>query len=271
MKTMKKLFGLLLMLGLIRGLTGCSNDDEIYFTQDEIVQGDIATGKEIKVKTLEVGTTESQSVYVRGGKGDLTVSTDPLVVECRLEQSSGKWYLVIKGITAGEAVITVTDSEGNSSSLSVSVIDVERLWKKTTYFQNLRIERKCMVRGVSPADSAVIVSSVLSNDKEASYVVKMRTFPPSVLYRLVIRDAEENVLTDAEMDITTNSMNEGEEWWGARMELYQNYEEGLLATYYYYQNNGEWFVKDLTKAYQTEYPNVTEVLLFKPVAKIIYE
>ena len=67
MKT-KALWGLWLLLFTL-GAVACS-DDGIYFTQDEIVEGDIMTGKQVRLvdNTLVVYTGMSGSVNIQGGK-----------------------------------------------------------------------------------------------------------------------------------------------------------------------------------------------------------
>ena len=63
-------------------MVGCSDDDGIRLTQDEII-GDINTGKQVGIKdnSLVIYTTEGSTVNVQGAKGKVSAqSSDEKVV-----------------------------------------------------------------------------------------------------------------------------------------------------------------------------------------------
>ncbi len=59
-------------------MMGCSDDEKgMYFTKDEIVQGDINTGKQVGIKdnTIDVYTTEQGYVNVQGAVGKISATS----------------------------------------------------------------------------------------------------------------------------------------------------------------------------------------------------
>lgn len=63
-------------------MVGCSDDDGIQLTQDEII-GDINTGKQVGIKgnSLVIYTTQGACVNVQGAKGKISAqSSDEKVV-----------------------------------------------------------------------------------------------------------------------------------------------------------------------------------------------
>ena len=61
---------LLLFICCTLTFVACDDEDGIYFTQDEIIQGDILTGKQIGLEnnTLNIYTTEGGGVIYRDPK-----------------------------------------------------------------------------------------------------------------------------------------------------------------------------------------------------------
>lgn len=257
MKTFEKLSALLMLLLLPVAWGGCSDDNDIFFTEDEIIEGDILTGKEIKINSLEVATTKSNIANIRGGKGDYFASSEhPEIAIAETYHSDNDWYVEVRGIAIGTTFITITDSEGNSARLPVKVFDVEDLWKTIAHFQET--ETHCWVKGATPADSAAIASDILTTNQEKVFILKTSRAIMR-LYRWVIKDEKGNILTDVKASSTSNAQHEGDEWWEVRFGLWTE-EPSFL---YYHQNSGDWLTRDLTEAYQAKYPDVTEVLLLK--------
>lgn len=256
---MKQIGWFVFLLISLLSMVACS-DDGIYFTQDEIVQGDIITGKQIELKgnVLVVYTEEAGSVNVQGAKGQIhAVSSDEKVVTVS-ESSDGKSTVFVTSVAVGKAVVTVNDEEGNSSSFTVEVKDVEELWTPKSLFV-VSSEKLCVVEGVSAADSAAIVADVLSSVVEAKFVIKERSFiPSSVVKRLYVYDSEENLLFRGLMKL------EQKEDGLAALSVY--YQDELLASYQVNTKLGSLFlIKELTDAYQDAYPQVTKVQVYLPI------
>lgn len=68
---------LLLFICYTLTFAACDDEDGIYFTQDEVIQGDILTGKQIGLKnnTLNIYTTEGGGVNVQGSKGAISATS----------------------------------------------------------------------------------------------------------------------------------------------------------------------------------------------------
>lgn len=121
-------------------MVGCSDDDGIQLTQDEII-GDINTGKQVGIKgnSLVIYTTQGARVNVQGAKGKISAqSSDEKVVTVTCIHKTGQYgkdeRISLSAIAVGKAIVTVTDEDGNEAKLAVEVKDVETLWKTTQVF-----------------------------------------------------------------------------------------------------------------------------------------
>ncbi|MCD7926016.1 MAG: Ig-like domain-containing protein [Bacteroides sp.] len=267
MKT-KALWGLWLLLFTL-GAVACS-DDDIYFTQDEIVEGDIMTGKQVRLvdNTLVVYTGMSGSVNIQGGKGDCTAKSANTEVATVTESNDGGSHMVlVTGNAIGNTIITVTDSKGNSSSFAVIVKNAEDLWGNVFIYEYDEEfgQKECFVRGASPADSAAIVADVFAKNKDCRFVMKSRFAAPSEIYRTVVYDAEGKVLLDgpSPSPVTVDKDVPSFKW-----EVYSRQERTVLARYLFVQNSGPRIIKGLTEEYQAKYPEVSSVALWIPVRKL---
>lgn len=251
------------------GLTAC-DDEGIHFTQDEIIEGDIRTGKQVPLadNTLTVYTSMSGGVNIQGGKGDFTVqSANEEVATADVTNNSDGHSVSVTGHQVGSTVITVTDSEGNSAGFAVIVKNQEELWRTNFIYERSgeSIHEGCFVTGVSPSDSAYIASEVLAKHTDYRFVFKSTFFPPSEVYRMLVYDVNGNELLDGVLnkplitDDTTTTIKWSVYVWG---------EEKVMARYIFTVKDGQWIVKDLTEEYQSHYPSVTGVFLWIPVKRL---
>ncbi len=243
-------------------MVGCSDDDNgIYFTKDEIVEGDIRTGKQegIKDNTVDVYTTEQTSVNVRGASGKISAVAEDegiaKVIDC---DNSETKKVVFMGVAEGKTGIVVTDEHGNTARFVANVVDVANAWKtRATYSLD---EKKCVVEGVSKADSAEIVSSVIANDKKHMMYILFRTYYPSEMLRVIIKDKEDHSLLEGVLYHADDGQNV--RCW---VTPYGSYEAVVLDQFYLVQDKEakrNYFVWDLTSTYQGKYPTVTSVKLY---------
>lgn len=193
---MKRIHFLFSMLALAGGLllTACSDDERLFFTQDEVI-GDILTGKQISLKdnTLKVYTTEGGSVNVQGASGSITaVSSDERVATARCVNDQLK-QVVVQGVKEGSARITVTDAKGQSAAFVVVVTDFENAWIARTVITT-GDEVRCTVKGVGHDDSLAIVKDAQERFAGLRYVIKMRAYVPAEAYRLYVYDKADKVL-----------------------------------------------------------------------------
>ena len=263
MKT-KALWGLWLLLFTL-GAVACS-DDGIYFTQDEIVEGDIMTGKQVRLvdNTLVVYTGMSGSVNIQGGKGDCTAKSANTEVATVTESNYGGSHMVlVTGNAIGNTIITVTDSKGNSSSFAVTVKNAEDLWGNVFIYEYDEEfgQKECFVRGVSPADSAAIVADVFAKNKDCRFVMKSRFAAPSEIYRTVVYDAGGKVLLDGPSPRpVAGTGGTGIPYF--KWKVYSRQDGIVLAEYASVQDGSPRIVKDLTDKYQVKYPEVSSVFLW---------
>ena len=248
---------LLLFICCTLTFVACDDEDEIYFTQDEIIQGDILTGKQIGLEnnTLNIYTTEGGGVNIQGSKGAIsaTSSDDKIAtVTCQNEETKS---VRVKAHAVGYVFVTVTDAEGNSKRFTVVVKDVEELWSQKSV-STVRGTKQCVVTGTTRADSAAIAAHAIANDKDYKYVYKTRSYIPfgDKVVRLDVYDKDNNCILSGPVHEKISS---------EQIEIFSADYSTVIMTYYTRNLEGVFYlVKDLTKEYQATYPTVTKVELF---------
>lgn len=251
-------------------LAAC-NEDEIYFTQDELI-GDILTGKQVRLEdnTLVLYTSMSDRVNVHGTKGTYTVKSADKEIATVIEYNeTGCSELQVQGCKEGNTTITVTDSRGNTAGFFVTVRNVEELWNSVFICERNEefYHIECLVTGISSADSVAVVEDAYAHNTDYRFVIKSTFMPPSNVYRMLVYDAEGKVLIDGPLRLYIPTEGKLPSF---RWEVYSMKEEILLASYAYRENGGAWVVKDLTEEYRAKYPSVNKVELWFPV-RIIKE
>lgn len=243
-------------------MMGCSDDDNgMYFTKDEVVEGDILTGKQtgIKENTVDVYTTEQTSVNVQGASGNISaVSENESIAKVITCDNSGTKKVFLMGVAEGKTGIVVTDELGNTARFVANVVDVKKAWKTSAIYE--LDEKKCVVEGVSKADSAEIASSVLANDKKHLMYILFRTYYPTEMLRIIIKDKEDHSLLEGILHRSDDGQNVS--CW---VIPYGSYEAVVLDQFCQMQDKETkqpYFVWDLTSSYQGKYPTVTSVKLY---------
>lgn len=237
-------------------MVGCSDDDGIQLTQDEII-GDINTGKQVGIKgnSLVIYTTQGARVNVQGAKGKISAqSSDEKVVTVTCIHETGQYgkdeRISLSAIAVGKAIVTVTDEDGNEAKLAVEVKDVETLWKTTQVFNGY--QKYCKVEGVSKEDSLVIASDAIASKPYEAVKFKSRgdVFTVSRIQFL----AGGKVLVDGYYTTTYNEDHSI---------LYFEVGDGKGGTLenFYLKPKGSLFFWDLTDKYKEAYPQVTKVEL----------
>lgn len=262
----KSLWLILCLLGPM----ACNDENGIYFTQDEIVEGDINTGKQIGLKenTLVVYTHGGGSVNVQGAKGEIrATSSDEQIATVRTAQE-GKNSAIVTAVAIGKTLVTVTDAEGASATFSVVVKDEDELWtSKRTY--SIGKAKQCIVEGASPADSAAIAADALALTTESLCVFKTRTFlPGGTAQRLSFYNEAKELLYEG-LIAPLESIEEGR----GRFSLYAHADEQeLLASFIIdTKTSTRFLIKDLTETYkaQSRYSTVSKVWVYLPLTALL--
>ena len=133
------------------------------------------------------------------------------------------------------------------------------MWEKRTY--TLRGEKQCLIKGVTPSDSAQIAAEAIGKVPETKWVIKKRSYPfAESLQRMYVYDEENQLLVQGILEIEKSASNQPSySIYSDKHELLMNYTMPISG----------YFVKDLTDEYRNIYPEVTEVLVYLPFAPIL--
>lgn len=252
---MKRTIYYLVMLLFALTMMGCSDDDKgIYFTKDEVVQGDILTGKQVGIKdnTLHVYTTEQNSLNVQGASGKISAtSEDENIAKIVACDNSDVKRVHILGVSVGKTKITVTDEKGNTASFIANVEDVETAWNGSTPTEVIDV--KCRVDGVSKEDSAAIAADAIAKNKYKYFLIQSRSYFPFSVYRIKFMDEQKKVLVEGsyygEKDTST----------GTTTYFVREYKgETILESFNISPN---YLIFDRTEQYKEKYPSVKLVSL----------
>ena len=242
-------------------MVGCSDDDGIRLTQDEVI-GDINTGKQVGIKgnSLVIYTTQGDCVNVQGAKGKISAqSSDEKVVTVTCIHETGQYgkdeRVSLKAVAVGKAIVTVTDEDGNEAKLAVEVKDVEELWH--TVAVAVTGQKRCIVEGVSKEDSLAIASDAIASKPYQVFRLKRRDYEVGMFsaYRLQILDAQKNVLVDGYYRTEDNEDH------SIHYYYVKNRDNETLESFYERSKDGQFFFWDLTDKYKKTYPQVTNVEL----------
>ena len=243
-------------------MVGCSDDDGIRLTQDEVI-GDINTGKQVGIKnnSLVIYTTEGSIVNVQGAKGKVMAqSSDESVVTVTCIHETGQYgkdeRVSLQAVAVGKAIVTVTDEDGNEAKLAVEVKNVEELWKSSVYAVS---QKQCLVEGVSKEDSLSIASDAIASKPYKAIKVKSRDYNNgafSTVYHLqFFGEGQNNVLVEGLLVREYNDDN-------SKTYCHVNNRDGeTVESFYIRPKLGSIFFWDLTDKYKEAYPQVTKVEL----------
>lgn len=253
----RKVYFLLIMLFALT-MAGCSDDDKgIYFTKDE-VEGDIRTGKQVGIEgnTVDVYTTEQNSVNVQGASGKITASSeDEGIVKIIACDNSETKKVVFMGVAEGKAKIVVTDEKGNTAKFITNVVNVEKAWKTSGMYS--LDGKRCVVEGVGKEDSTEIASSVIANDKKAlMYILYRGYIPTGRQERVVLQDKDSNVMLNGIL----NQTDDGQyvKCWVTSFESYSS----VVLDQFCMDKKEACLIWDLTNVYREKYPAVNSVKLY---------
>lgn len=262
----------------------CDGHEELYFTQTQVlVDGPCLTGaprKEVPLpnNTLTLVLGSSDFVNIHGGSGNYTVTSDRKGVEVEITPNVKNQIFVQSTQYTSQACINVTDDDGNLGSFIVDV------YKDYIYELDETGDRTiaCRVEGVSIADSAAIASAAIQNNQDARFIIRnfdLEWRPTSrssddviaPLYPITIQNNRQETIMKGQLFPTWRYEWLENIWWTWMMDInvdeeYRKNEYGYGINYYYVDNEeGKWFVKDLTDEYIEQYKDVTSVCFWIPV------
>jgi hypothetical protein len=270
MKDLKSIIELTLVLFASFAFTACSDEDkDIHFTKNEVVQGDILTGKQVSIpgNTINVYTTMSDVVNVQNASGVISaVSKNENIATVRVVNASYDGEPIqdkgieIRGIQVGETNIVVSDADGKTATLNVKVEDVSLFWNTIcTYKKTSLVEDEVEIEGIDETSTGVIKTDILSNKaKENTFIIKASKSYPFSVYKMQVLDKNENVLYELVSGTVSGS--------GYKFHLPSQDQTSGVKTYSFYEETnsfGKWLVEDISDDYKAQYPKVKVLLKMK--------
>lgn len=253
--------GMIVSAALLSGFTACSDDDdELGFTIDEVIQGDILTGKHVAVpgNTIGVYATRSYTVNVENARGEISaVSQDEDIATVEIVNTTDK-EIVVSGHKMGNTQIIVTDSEGRIATLMVNVLDENEYWVTQATFSKISLaEDDVLIIGVSEEEAGKIRTDILTNrNQESKFVLKAGQSYPWTTYKMRVMDNEGNLLYEL-----SHGMQIGENAY--EFQVVDNKGE-TTKTYTFGYGKNEYSAdilwEDISDDYKTEYPEVNVLL-----------
>lgn len=251
-----------LLAFVVMGFFSCDDDDDkIRFYTYEVFSEKIV---ELEVGTI-YGNEEFSYAIVRGGTAPYTaVSSNQAVIqndEIRVGNLSGESQntLIFKIISAGETIITVTDSKGNTADLKVTV-------KLSSYLYTVGKSELMVNEEVDES-----VKNEINADIAQSNLVEGNSF--KLVY---MADGTRNLIVYSDVQ-AANEKWTGTFWYESH-DLGDGLSEHRLVLSYDGKNHSYWmlygelakrisdqqqtkwiFVENLTEEYQSSYPSVTDV------------
>lgn len=260
MKNLKSIIGLTLVFFASFGFTACSDEDgDIYFTQDEIIQGDIATGKQIPLpgNAISVYATMGNSVNVQNASGAISaVSKDESIATARIVDAS---MVIVVGVQIGETQIVVSDADGKTATLNVKVEDINLYWYTIyTYKKISLVEDVVEIEGADDAARGYIINDILcSKGKERTFTIKGGSSFPSSVYKMQVSDKDGNILYELPNGTLSAS------GYTFYIPYVSNGQVEDAKKYSFHEETdsfGTWLVEDISDDYKAQYPDVKVLL-----------
>lgn len=241
----------------------CSDDDEqIYFSEDQIVGGDILTGNYNKIgNSLTLYAGRSWSINVHGCSGGVkAVSVDENVATVAIQAgaySDGHYCASINGVGVGTTTILFTDNSGKSATLTVTVEEynfiIEERFRRAS-----AVDDVCTVEGVTDAEAAVIKAEVIAKHAaEEKFILEYDDTPEcdgmNVYYHAKYKtyDADDNLLYE------TTGLYSGD----GKISFYDDNSGTFFIFYESSDQTGRYLYLDFTQSYLSKYPNIKSVAL----------
>ncbi len=256
---MKQINYLILVWLAVMGLlmVSCGDDEGLRFTKDEVVGGDVLTGRQIPLahNELNVYTTEEGSVNVQGASGTVSaVSSDAQIATVRCI-NEGQRIVVVHGVKEGKVSVSVTDDKGQTATFVAVITDVAKSWHVVMVMTTEKI-MDCRVEGASPADSMAIVEDAKRRFAGLKYVVRLRTFFPTNLLKITIYNKDNEPL---EEHYAVGDVNQEDKVATLRYDLFDKNAEEPLERMTFDARKG--FERNVVRYYRERYPGLKSVLL----------
>lgn len=231
-------------------ISSCNEDEKIVFTRNMIIN-DLVTDKETPVIDNEVvlNVFTGEEINIHGEEGRCTVLTeDTTIVHAVAYDDNGRKSLVIYPHKEGKTAIIVTDSNGNYSTLHVTVKPAEQT----------RVNSLCgfIVQTENKADSARITDT-LNKWQSREYLIN---------FKWQSRESgEASIASIDRKDVFKGTFTlfrrNTEEGLRSLLVLYNPHSNLIYATYEQDLQHPNCYIKDLTSHFRAQYKGVKKVQL----------
>lgn len=249
---------------LLLGFIACSEDDDIIrFTENEVVQGDILTGKQVPIpdNTVNVYATMSYTINVQNAKGGIVavsqnedIATVNVVNATYEAQPIEGNAIVVYGHKIGRTQISVSDSEGKTATLRVNVLDINDYFTTiNTYTKISLVEDEVQITGVNDDEAGLIRCDILTNKaKEAKFVLAASKSFPWPIYKMRVLNSAGGLLYELPYGVMIEN--------DIRFHIIDNKGETTKTYTFWYDESTSFFMEDISDDYKAQYPGAQVVL-----------
>lgn len=240
----------LLAIILALPFSSCSEDEKIVFTRNMIIN-DIITDKETPVvdNNVVLNVFTGEEINIHGEEGKCTVMTEDTTIARAViyERSNGK-CLVIYPYKEGATAIIVTDSNGNYSTIHLTVKPAEQT----------RVNSQCgfIVQAENKVDSARIIAT-LNKWQNREYIINFTWKSQKSGVASISTIGRKNIFKGTFMLFRKNT-DEGVQ---SSLVLYNPHSNFVYATYKQDLQHPNCYIKDLTQQFRAQYKGVKKVQL----------
>lgn len=230
--------------------SSCSDDEKIVFTRNMIIN-DIVTDKEVPVvdNNVVLNVFTGEEINIHGEEGRCTVLTeDTTIAHSVIYDTNGRKSLVIYPHKEGKTAIVVTDSNGNYSTIHLTVKPAEQT----------RVNSQCgfIVQTENKADSAKITAA-LNRWQTREYIINFKWLSRKN-GTAAISTIDRKRIFNGTFSLFQKKTDNGVQ---SSLILYNPESNLVYATYKQDLQHPNCYIKDLTAQFRAQYKGVKKVQL----------
>lgn len=230
--------------------SSCNEDEKIVFTRNMIIN-DIVTDKEVPVVDNDVvlNVFTGEVINIHGEEGRCTaLSEDTTIAHTVIYDTNGRKNLVIYPYKEGKTSIVVTDSNGNYSTIHLTVKPAEQT--------RVNSQSGFIVQTDNKADSAKITET-LNKWQSREYIINFK-WQSQKNGIATISSIDRKRIFKGTFSLFQKKTDEGLQ---TSLVLYNPESKLVYATYKQDLQHPNCYIKDLTTQFRAQYKGVKKVQL----------